>query len=184
MKKNLVVISAPSGAGKSTICRKLQHRMPAFDFSISYTTRPKRPYEKDGYDYYFISEEKFNQKVKLGELVEYEEVHGYLYGTSKNTLQECIEKNETILLEVDVKGGVAVKKAFPNNTLTIFIKPPSFEELRRRLKKRGSDSDARIEKRLERVKFEMEYEKEYDYSVVNDDLDSTVKEIIQILENS
>lgn len=183
MKRNLIIISAPSGTGKSTICREIQHRRSDWEFSVSCTTRPKRTYEKDGFDYLFLTEEEFQKKIENEELFEYEEVHGYLYGTPNNSIENAITDGEMLLLEVDVKGGLTFKNSFKENTLTIFIKPPNKEELVKRLRHRGSDSDDRIEKRLERMDLELSYEDRYDYTVINNTLNETVNQIIHIVEN-
>ncbi|MCH8011962.1 MAG: guanylate kinase [Candidatus Marinimicrobia bacterium] len=183
MKRNLIIISAPSGTGKSTICREIQYRRPDWDFSLSCTTRPKRSYEKDGFDYLFLTEEEFKKKIDNGELFEYEEVHGYLYGTPNNSIENAIINGDMLLLEVDVKGGLAFQNSFKENTLSIFIKPPNREELVKRLLHRGSDSDDQIEKRLERMDLELSYEDRYDYTVINNTLKETVDQIIHIVEN-
>ena len=183
MKKNLIVISAPSGSGKTTLCRELQKARPEWNFSLSYTTRPRRDYEKDGYDYEFVSEEEFSRRVKADALVEYEEVHGYLYGTPREVIESVLRNGDMLLLEVDVRGGISIKEAYPDPTLTIFIRPPSVEELKRRLRIRGSDSEIRITKRLERMEMEMGYESLYDYSVVNDNIERTLGEIVNIIES-
>lgn len=182
MKKSLIVISAPSGSGKTTICRMLQKTYPNWKFSVSLTTRQKRSYEKDGYDYRFISEKEFRRKVERGELLEYEEVHGHFYGTPRENIESVLGTGETLLLELDVKGGLAVKNAYPEDIITVFIRPPSIEELKRRLRGRGSDTETAIERRLERMRMEMAFENLYDYSVVNEDVETTVEEIVHILE--
>lgn len=181
--KNLVVISAPSGSGKTTICRELQKRRPRWRFAVSCTTRPPRNYENNGYDYEFVSQEEFLRRVKSGELVEHEEVHGYLYGTPRSEIEWALENDEVLLLEVDVKGGISIKEAYPQNAITVFVKPPSLEELKHRLKHRGSESEERIDKRMERVVMEMTYEDQYDVSVVNDNLGQTVDRIIRLIED-
>lgn len=183
-RKNLVVISAPSGAGKTTICRELQRRRPRWRFAVSCTTRPPRHYENNGYDYEFVSEDEFWRRVEAGELVEHEEVHGYLYGTPRSEIDWALENDEVLLLEVDVKGGISIKEAYPRHAITIFVKPPSLEELKERLRKRASESEERIERRLERVIMEMTYEDQYDVSVVNDDLGDTVDRIIRVIESA
>ena len=183
MNGSLVVISAPSGAGKTTICRELQKERPDWIFSVSCTTRPKREYEKDGFDYQFASQEEFDQMVKAGDLVEFEEVHGYMYGTVRNNVEKAIANGDVLLLEVDVKGGVAIKEAYPGHATTIFVRPPSEEVLKKRLRTRGADSEARITKRLERMKMEMAFEDQYDFSVVNDDITETVSTILDRLQD-
>jgi guanylate kinase len=183
MNGSLVVISAPSGAGKTTICRELQKERPNWIFSVSCTTRPKREYEKDGFDYQFASQEEFDQMVKAGDLVEFEEVHGYMYGTVRNNVEKAIANGDVLLLEVDVKGGVAIKEAYPGHATTIFVRPSSKEVLKKRLRTRGADSEARITKRLERMKMEMAFEDQYDFSVVNDDITETVSTILDRLQD-
>lgn len=183
MRKNLIVISAPSGSGKSTICREIQRRRPDWVFSLSYTTRAKRSYEKDGFDYQFINKDEFQRKIENNELFEYEEVHGYLYGTPNDSIEHALTSGEMLLLEVDVKGGLTFLKKYPENTFSIFIKPPSREELVKRLRNRGSDSEDRIEKRLERMNLELSFEDQYDFTVVNNTLRDTVDQIICIVEN-
>ncbi|MEE9167639.1 MAG: guanylate kinase [Candidatus Neomarinimicrobiota bacterium] len=182
-RKNLVVISAPSGSGKTTVCRGLQSLYPEWNFSLSLTTRPRRSYERDGYDYTFASEREFRQRVDRGEFVEYEEVHGHLYGTLRATVERALETGETLLLELDVKGGMAIKDAYPDNSVTVFIRPPSVEELRRRLRGRGSDTEAVIQTRLERMEMEMANEEFYDYSVINEKVETTIEEIVRILNS-
>jgi len=180
---NLIVISAPSGAGKTTICRELQKRRPDLEFSVSCTTRPKRSYEIDGVDYEFINKQEFQRRIAHDELVESEEVHGYFYGTSRKIVEQTIAEGKMLLLEVDVKGGLAIKESFPNVTLAIFIMPPSEDELIRRLRNRGSDSEERIAKRLERMELETSYEPKYDITVVNEDLDEAVTAVLESIES-
>lgn len=182
--KNFIVISAPSGTGKSTLCRKLQERIPDLDFSISCTTRPKRSNETDGHDYYFISRDVFEEKLADGAFAEYEEVHGnFYYGTLKETLENSRRENIKVLLEVDVKGAMSIKSLYPEETVTIFISPPSEDHLRKRLEKRGTDSAERIEKRLERIREEYPYRERFDHQVVNDNLDEAVEDLIEIISN-
>lgn len=182
--KNFIVISAPSGTGKSTLCRKLQERIPDLDFSISCTTRPKRSNETDGHDYYFISRDVFEEKLADGAFAEYEEVHGnFYYGTLKETLENSRRENIKVLLEVDVKGAMSIKSLYPEETVTIFISPPSEDHLRKRLEKRGTDSAERIEKRLERIREEYPYRERFDHQVVNDNLDKAVEDLIEIISN-
>lgn len=181
-KRKLIVISAPSGSGKTTICRELQRIHPDWKFSVSCTTRPRREYEKNGFDYEFVSEEEFKRRIDNGELVEYEDVHGYFYGTPRKTVELALQNGQTLLLDVDVKGGITIQDVYPENTVTVFIRPPSIEELKRRLKGRGSDSEGGIQKRLDRMDMEMSYESIYDFSIVNENIDRTVRKIVDILE--
>ncbi|NQT97556.1 MAG: guanylate kinase [Candidatus Marinimicrobia bacterium] len=179
--KNFIAISAPSGAGKTTICRELQRRIPGIKFSLSYTTRPKRSIETDGVDYIFISDEKFKTMIAAAEFAEFEEVHGYYYGTPKIILEDTIAANQKMLFEVDVKGAVALKQLYPDNTITVFIMPPDIDTLTKRLKNRGTDDDVRIKKRLERIAIEMTYKDRFDYSIINDDIDRATQELIKII---
>ncbi|MFH1853507.1 MAG: guanylate kinase [Candidatus Neomarinimicrobiota bacterium] len=179
--KNFIVVSAPSGAGKTTLCRELQRRQPELLFSLSCTTRPRRSIETDGVDYSFISEEKFNAMVAADEFAEHEEVHGYQYGTPKKILDETIAGNQRMLFEVDVKGAMSIKRLYPERTISIFILPPDVETLRERLLLRGTDSPERIQKRLERMAIEIGYQDKFEYTVVNDDIDRATAELIKII---
>ncbi|UCH10657.1 MAG: guanylate kinase [Fidelibacterota bacterium] len=178
---HLVVISAPSGAGKTTICRQLQAAHPDWQFSVSATTRPRREHETDGKDYIFLSEEEFDRYLAAGELIEWESIYGHRYGTLRSILIKALKAGQALLLDVDVKGGVNVKAQFPEDTTAIFIDPPDMEILIQRLKERGTENPATLEKRLARIPEEMPYKKEYDHVVVNDDLDRAVKEIESII---
>lgn len=180
--KNLIVISAPSGAGKSTLCRTLQKQFPEIEFSISSTTRPKRKYETDGYDYDFITEKEFIEKVQTNKFIEFETVHGYYYGTPKVNIDNAIKQNQYLLLEVDVKGALKIKEAYPDNAITIFITLPSKIDILDRLRKRGSETEERIAKRMERVEMELKYKSQFDYTIVNDDFDRALTELINIIE--
>ncbi|MED5255952.1 MAG: guanylate kinase [Candidatus Neomarinimicrobiota bacterium] len=181
--KNLIVISAPSGAGKSTLCEEIRRINPNIKFSISCTTRPKRDYEIEGVNYYFLTNNEFMDKVNNNELVEYEQVHGYYYGTLSNTLKKAIDSEELILFDVDVKGAMSIKKKYPNNTLTIFILPPSLDDLKMRLMKRGTDSIEIINKRLERTNKEMKFKDKFDTFMINDDLSNAIKKLNEIISN-
>tara|TARA_B110000438_G_scaffold111823_1_gene109731 strand:+ start:215 stop:793 length:579 start_codon:yes stop_codon:yes gene_type:complete len=181
---NLIIISAPSGSGKTTICKYLQKLDSSINFSVSCTTRQKRENEVEGKDYFFTTNTKFEEKIKDGEFVEWEQIHGdFYYGTLKSTLDEIINKDKTILLELDVKGAMSVKKLYPKKSLSIFIEPPSVEDLKLRLQKRGADDNERIVKRLGRLDSELAYKSNFDYHVINDDLDQAVKEIMNIINN-
>lgn len=178
--KNLVTISAPSGAGKTTLCRALQEKRE-MKFSVSCTTRDQRNYETDGIDYHFITDEEFQLRQENGDFVETENVHGCMYGTLKETIDIAIATGEILLFEVDVKGAMSIKKLYPEQTITIFVLPPSTEDLRARLIKRGTDSEARITKRLERLKIEIEYKDKFDFTVINDEVQQATTEIITII---
>ena len=181
---NFIIISAPSGSGKTTICKYLQKLDSSINFSISCTTRQKRENEVEGEDYFFISNEEFEKKINDNKFIEWEQIHGnFYYGTLKSTLEKTINEDKRILLELDVKGATSVKKLYPNKSLSIFIEPPSLEVLKLRLEKRGTDNDERIIKRLERLESELSYKSNFDYHVINDDLDQAVNEIMSIIKN-
>ena len=181
--KNLIAISAPSGTGKSTLCEEIRIKKPEIKFSISCTTRPRRDYEIDGINYYFLTDGEFMEKVKNNELLEYEEVHGYYYGTLSNTLNNAISSKELMLFDVDVNGAMSIKKKYPNNTLTVFILPPSIEDLKVRLINRGTDSQEVINKRLERTNKEMKFKDKFDTFMINDNLSSAVEKLNKIIIN-
>jgi len=168
---NFITISAPSGSGKTTLCKALQLVEPEIEWSISYTTREKRSIEQNGVDYFFISEEEFEDLIIQEHFVEWQNVHGYYYGTSLSNLEDAIENNKTMLIEMDVKGSMSIKKLFPDKTFSIFIMPPSISQLRERLRSRGTDSERRINIRLKRFQEEMEFREKFDYVMINEDLD-------------
>jgi len=168
---NFVTISAPSGSGKTTLCKALQLVEPDFEWSISYTTRKRRDIEEDGVDYHFITSDEFEDLILKEHFVEWENVHGQYYGTALNSLNDAIKGDKTLLLEMDVKGSMSIKKLYPEKTFSIFIMPPSIEHLRNRLKNRGTDSEKRIEIRLKRFKEEMEFQNKFDYVMVNENLE-------------
>ena len=168
---NFITISAPSGSGKTTLCKALQLVEPEIEWSISYTTREKRSIEENGVDYFFISEEEFEDLIIQGHFVEWQNVHGFYYGTSVSNLENAIENDKTMLIEMDVKGSMSIKKLFPDQTFSIFIMPPSISQLRERLRSRGTDSEKRINIRLKRFQEEMEFREKFDYVMINEDLD-------------
>ena len=168
---NFITISAPSGSGKTTLCKALQLVEPEIEWSISYTTREKRSIEENGVDYFFISEEEFEDLIIQGHFVEWQNVHGYYYGTSLNNLENAINNDKIMLIEMDVKGSMSIKKLFPDQTFSIFIIPPSISQLRERLRSRGTDSERRINIRLKRFQEEMEFREKFDYVMINEDLD-------------
>ena len=181
---NFIIISAPSGSGKTTICKHLQKLDSSINFSISCTTRQKRENEIEGKDYYFITNDEFEKKINDDKFIEWEQIHGnFYYGTLKSTLEKAIIKDKRILLELDVKGAMSVKKLYPKESLSIFIEPPSVEVLKNRLEKRGTDNNERIIKRLERLESELSYKSNFDYHIINDDLDKAVNEIMNIIKN-
>jgi guanylate kinase len=168
-----IVISSPSGGGKTTLIRRLLKDRTDLKLSISYTTRPSRKGEVDGVDYRFISEEEFRNKIAEGEFLEWEEVHGYLYGTPKAETGEIVSN---ILFDVDIKGALSLKKFHPKTTL-IFIQPPSLEVLEERLEARGTEDQEGLKKRLDRFRLEMATKDKFDYVIINDDVESAVAEL-------
>ena len=179
--KNIIVISAPSGAGKTTLCSELQRRKPHIKFSVSCTTRSKRVHEVDGVNYHFLSEQEFTVKMKNNEFIEFENVHGYFYGTLRKTLEDALTQQEMVLFDVDVNGAMAIKSNYSGNTCTIFILPPSLDDLKKRLIQRGSETEERIDKRLERTAQEMEYKDKFDACIINDDLAIAVEELNELI---
>jgi len=176
----IVIFSAPSGSGKTTIVRSALKKFPELVFSISATTREKRGVEKDGVDYFFITEDEFKKKIEQNEFVEWESFYGYYYGTLKSFINSKMKNGKSVVLEVDVKGALKIKKEYPD-AVAIFIRPPSIEELKRRLRDRKTESDEDLQKRIERAEMEIGYQKYFDYVVVNDDLERAKKEVYEIL---
>lgn len=173
----LIVITAPSGAGKTTIVRHLLEKFDFLGFSISATTRAKRKHEKHGRDYYFLSVNEFKQLRRRRKFVEWEEVYeNQYYGTLKSEVERIWEEGNHIIFDVDVKGAKDIKKKYPEETLAIFIKPPSVEELWQRLRNRKTEDEASLKKRFARSKRELRYEKKFDKVLVNDKLDLALKE--------
>lgn len=180
----LVMFSAPSGSGKTTIVRELLKRFNCFEFSISATSRKPRGEERDGKDYYFLSNEEFKACVERGEFVEWEEVYqGTCYGTLKREMERIWAKGNIILFDVDVMGGISLKRLFGDDACSVFIMPPSIEELERRLRGRGTDAEEVILKRIAKAEFELSKAPEFDHIVVNDKLDDAVSEVEKILND-
>lgn len=179
-KGKIIVISSPSGGGKTTIVRKILAEFPEIVFSVSATTRPKRPDEIDGVHYFFLSEKEFEEKIKNNEFIEWERFYDYYYGTLKTFVLDNIEKGKTVLLEIDVKGALSVKKLFPDAVL-IFIDVPSFEELVERLRKRKTESESDFKKRIDRAKMELSYKDKFDYIFINKDLEEVTSQIKSLL---
>ena len=180
----LVIFSAPSGSGKTTIVRELLQRFPQFEFSISATSRQPRGKEQHGIDYYFLSTDEFLQRVERDEFVEWEEVYaGTCYGTLKSEVERIWAKGNVIVFDVDVMGGINLKRLFGDDACSIFIMPPSIEELERRLRGRGTDSEEVIQKRIGKAEFELSKSPEFDYTVVNDVLADAVNEATEIINN-
>ena len=176
----IIIISAPSGAGKTTLAKRLL-QMSSFAYSVSFTTRPPRKNEIEGVDYYFLSNEEFQKMVDDGKFVEWARVHGQLYGTSIDLLDNAIETKKDVVLEVDVKGGIEIKKKYPKAVL-IFLLPPSWQELEKRLNKRDTEIKERIRERIKQAKKEITYAPYYDYLVVNDDINKALSDILNIVK--
>lgn len=183
LKGNLFVISAPSGSGKTTIIRKLLKKIKNLHFSISCTTREKRRGEKEGKDYYFINEDKFKKMVKREEFIEWAKVHNFYYGTKKSEVFPKIEKGKDVLLDIDTKGSFKIKKKYPES-IHIFLIPPSFKELEKRLRGRGDLDENQIKKRLENAKMEIKRLKNYDYVIINDKIKNALNSLISIIKVS
>lgn len=180
----LIVLSAPSGAGKTTLSNRMRAAHPEWVFSISATTREPRDHEINGADYIFLSNERFDAYIEEGWFVEWEEVHGHRYGTLKNTIEENLVAGHTVILDVDVKGGVNIKKHFRDDTIAIFVDVPDRETLVARLNNRGTEDAATIQKRLARYPIEIGYKDEYDHVIINDDLERATEELETIIRNA
>jgi guanylate kinase len=167
----LLVVSSPSGAGKTTLCARLRREFPSLGFSVSYTTRPARKGETDGVEYNFVDMPTFQEMVARDELAEYAMVHGNMYGTSARRVTEVIEEGKDILFDIDYQGGRQLRQKFPDDVVLVFILPPSLKELERRLRGRGTDSNEVIERRIRVAREELRHYDEYHYLVMNDDLD-------------
>ncbi len=173
----VVIVSAPSGSGKTTVVNHLLESFDCFAFSVSATTRAPRGTEKDGEAYYFISEAEFRRRIEAGAFVEHEQVYnGVFYGTLKSEVDRIWGMDKVILFDVDVKGGVSLKKYFGEDALSIFIKAPSIKEIRRRLEKRGTDSPEFIDERVRKARVEMMYQPKFDRILLNDDLATCLAE--------
>ncbi len=182
-KGKVIVISAPSGCGKSTIISAVREK-PGMDlqFSVSATNRAPRPGETDGVSYYFLSDDEFRRRLDAGDFVEYCEVYpGRFYGTLKSEVERTRDEGHDVILDIDVVGGVNVKDIFGDDAMSIFIMPPSVEELRRRLENRGTDSEERIAERVGRAEYEIGFAPRYDKVVVNDRLEEAVEETTRLI---
>ena len=179
----LIIISAPSGSGKSTIIgRIMQDESLRLAFSVSATTRPRRGQEVHGVDYYYLTTEEFQQKIANDELVEYQEVdEGRDYGTLKSEVERSTAMGNNVVLDLDVLGGVNVKKMYGDRALSIFIQPPSVEVLRQRLINRGTDSMEDIKARVDKAEFEISIGPQFDYTVINDDLETAVNQVHDLI---
>lgn len=185
MKGKCLIFSAPSGSGKSTIVQWLTHEHPELDlvFSISATSRPPRGTERHGVEYFFLSPEEFKAKIEANEFLEYEEVYaGRYYGTLKAQVDEQLQRGKNVIFDIDIKGGINVKRIYGEKALSLFIQPPSVEELRRRLISRGIDPADQIEVRLEKAQYELSFAPQFDRIIVNDKLDRAKAETLTAIQ--
>jgi guanylate kinase len=176
----LFVVSAPSGAGKTTLCRETRLRVPELAYSVSTTTRPPRPGEQDGVDFWFVSPEEFDRLRRQGEFAEWAEVHGNLYGTRASTLEAALSRGQDVLLDIDTQGAAQLRRRYPEAVL-VFIVAPSLRELEQRLRERASDAEAEIARRLARARQEIALWRTYDYLVVNRDVKEAVDQLTAII---
>ena len=178
---NLFIVSAPSGAGKTTLCREVLKQIKGMEYSVSYTTRMPRKGEENKIDYYFITKEAFKEKIKSGKWAEWAEVYGNFYGTSAEFLDARLTAGINLLLDIDVQGTIQIKKKYPDS-ITIFIMPPSLKTLRTRLESRGTDNQHTIEMRLAIAEKEMKKKDLYRHIIINDNLSTAVSELIRAIK--
>lgn len=179
----VIIIVAPSGSGKSTIVKRLMSELPILKFSVSATTRNPRVGEEHGREYYFLTRSEFDKRIAEGDFLEWEEFYGgKRYGTLRSDVENQLDKGYFCVLDIEVKGALNVKNSYKDNSISIFIKPPSLEVLKQRLELRGTESPESLKERLERAEMELQYENSFDYCVVNDDLETAYAHIKQILE--
>lgn len=186
MRGKLIVVSAPSGSGKSTIVQWLMKEHPELKlyFSISCTSRPPRGTEQNGVEYFFITPEEFKAKIQDDAFLEYEEVYeNRFYGTLKSQVERQREAGQNVVFDVDVKGGVNIKQFYGDEALSLFIQPPSVDELRRRLEGRGTDSPEAIAERIAKAEYELTFAPRFDHIIVNDDLETAKQETLQVLKS-
>ncbi len=178
----LIIFSAPSGSGKTTLVHYVMEKIPKLSFSVSATSRPPRPGEKDGVDYYFISVDDFRRKIKEGAFVEWQEVYeNQYYGTLKSEVEKIRARGHSVVFDVDVKGGLNIKKIYGKQALAVFVKPPSLKVLEERLRRRSTEDEENLRKRLERAAFELGFEPRFDQVVVNDKLEKAQHEALHLV---
>ena len=183
MSEKVIIVTAPSGAGKTTIVKHLLQQYPQLSFSVSACTRQKRAGEVDGTDYYFISEEEFHKRITADDFIEWEEVYkGNFYGTLKLEVNRLWQMHKVVIFDVDVKGAINLKKYFGANAISFFIKPPSKEILFERLTNRATESLEKIEERINKAGYELGFENYFDHSILNDNLNVAVEEITQLID--
>ena len=184
MQGKVIIVSAPSGAGKTSIVRHLLQAVPKLQFSISATTRAKRDYETDGKDYYFITSDEFKKRPDNDEFLEWQEVYeNQYYGSLKSEVERIWQNGQTVIFDVDVLGGLNIKKFFGGQALAIFIEPPSIEELANRLRNRGTESPESFQKRLDKAEYELSFSPQFDKIILNDVLEQAQQETIQLVKD-
>jgi guanylate kinase len=180
----LIIFSAPSGSGKSTIVRHLLNVVEGLQFSVSATTRAPRWGEEDGRDYYFLTPEAFRKHIEAGDFVEYEEVYpGRYYGTLKAEVERILGRGGHVVFDIDVQGGLNIRKIYGDQALAVFVMPPDIAELERRLIRRGSESDGSLEERLKKAAWEISFAGQFDVVVINEQLDKAVAEAVQLVKS-
>jgi len=183
MRKGILfVVSGPSGVGKTSMIKSIISEMGDAVFSVSCTTRPKRPGEVDGEDYFFVSEEEFKKMIEEDAFLEWARVHGYLYGTPKKFVEDTVNKGKDVILDIDVQGALSVKKK-AEDAVYIFIAPPSIEDLRERLEKRKTEDREAMERRLEDARWELQLIEEFDYLIINRDLIEAINDLKSIMRS-
>lgn len=183
VKDKILIITAPSGAGKTSVTNHLLKQFPELEFSVSAATRPKRENETNGVDYYFMSLEEFKKKIQNNEFIEWEMVYeGKYYGTLNSELQRIWKNNKVPVLDIDVKGAIHVQQQFPEKTLSIFIEPPSIEELKRRLTGRGTETKESLEARINKASYEISFKHSFSHTIVNHDLETARLEAVDIVD--
>ncbi len=182
--KKIIIITAPSGAGKTSITRFLLEQLPQLSFSISAATRPPREFETDGKDYYFMPVDEFQRKIQKNEFLEWEMVYeGKYYGTLKTELDRLWKEKKYPLLDIDVKGAIHVQQHYPQSTLSLFIEPPSVRELARRLASRGTETEESLQTRVSKAEYEMSFSHHFDHIIVNDDLQEACEEAEKLIRD-
>lgn len=182
MEGKLIIFSAPSGSGKTTLVKYILEQNLNLQFSVSAASRPPRKGEVNGVDYIFITPTEFRQKIDNNEFLEWEEVYkDKFYGSLKSSVEKMLSEGKNVLFDIDVKGGINIKKYFGNKALSIFVQPPSIEELQKRLETRGTDTQDVIAERVKKASYELEFVKNFDYTIINDNLDIAKKECLSII---